>query len=108
MDCRDQPVFVTANIEHDKLADKIGRVKRLPYFCKVSPFGVLRNLIPSLERSLRFRIRLREFAKFLLRKYPHDISTFSQNHCGYPISQIAKLSRRVLDLIHLRVTMTAA
>lgn len=45
---RDQPVFISADIEDDPMVKFIGRWKDLPQFGKGMKFGLLHDLEPTL------------------------------------------------------------
>ncbi len=48
MNGRDQPVFVSADIENDPMVEFVGRRKDLSQLGKVIEFSLLHNLEPTL------------------------------------------------------------
>ena len=74
MDRRNQPIFVTPDVEHHPLADFIGGGEGRAECTKILKIGMLHNLEPSRQRRFAIRVLFPKLAQGFSGNDVHDTS----------------------------------
>ena len=78
MNGRDQPIFVTANVEDDPVVEFIGGWEDLSQFGKTMKFALLHDLEPTLQRHSTVRMFLPKLDERFAGDDVHGLSYISK------------------------------